>query len=198
MRFEGSHEGETRRLYSPSAPHAVGYSDERERLMNLTSVSDIVADPDLGALYAYWIRQRGGRPMPRRADINPAKIISLLPQVFIAEIFQPLRFRFRLVGSTICDRWHEDLTGKWLDELGFDELGFDGELESVLEQYASVARTGAPRVDKEEFVNEKSRYLHYRRLLLPLSDEGQIPNMLIGIQKAIGIDAYMAVVPKWM
>jgi len=131
--------------------------------------------------------------MPRRADINPAKIISLLPQVFIAKICQPMRFHFRLVGSTICDLWHEDLTGKWLDE-----LEFDGELEGVLEQYASVARTGSPRVDKEEFVNEKGRYLHYRRLPLPLSDEGPIPNMLIGIQKAIGIDGYMAAVPKWM
>jgi hypothetical protein len=97
------------------------------------------------------------------------------------------------VGSTICDRWHEDLTGKWLDE-----LKFDGDLAAVLEQYASVARTGVPRVDKEEFINEEGRYLHYRRLLLPLSEEGQMPNMLLGIQKANGIDGYTIAVPKWM
>jgi hypothetical protein len=130
--------------------------------------------------------------MPRRADIRPREIISLLPHIFIADICQPLRFRFRLVGTAICYRWHADLTGKWLDE-----LKFDGELETVLEQYASVARTGIPRVDKEEFVNENGLYLHYRRLLLPLSEEGESPNMLIGIQKAIGIDGYRAGVPKW-
>jgi hypothetical protein len=54
-----------------------------------------------------------------------------------------------------------------------------------------------PRVDKEEFVNESGLYLHYRRLLLPLSEKGESPNMLIGIQKAIGMDGYMAAVPKW-
>jgi hypothetical protein len=85
------------------------------------------------------------------------------------------------------------LTGRWLDE-----LAFDGELETVLEQYASVARTGIPRIDKEEFVNEESRYLHYQRLILPLSEEGQMPNMLIGIQKAIGIDGYLTALPKRM
>jgi hypothetical protein len=150
-----------------------------------------IADPDLRTLYTYWVRRCAGRPMPCRADISPRDIVSVIPLVFIADIFQPLRFRFRLVGTAICNRWHEDLTGKWLDE-----LGFDGERDSVLEQYASVARTGIPRIDKEEFVNEDARYLHYQRLLLPLSEDSQTPNMVIGIQKAIGIDGYLTVMPK--
>jgi hypothetical protein len=170
-----------------------GYSDNGQRPMNFTPLNKPVDDPDLAALYAYWTRQCGSRPMPSRANIKPKEIISLLPQLFIADICQPLRFRFRLVGSTICNRWHDDFTGKWLDE-----LCFDGELETVLDQYASVARTGAPRADKMEFVNEQSRYLHYPRLLLPLSEDGQMPNMLIGIQKAIGTDGYSTALPKWM
>jgi hypothetical protein len=193
MRLEGIHERKTRRLSSPDAPNPVGYSGDKERLMSLTSLREIVDDQEFGTLYAHWTRKRGGRAMPCRADINPKEFVSLLSQVFIADICQPLRFRFRLVGSAICNRWHKNFTGMWLDE-----LDFDGELEPVLEQYASVARTGVPRVDKEEFVNEKGRYLHYRRLLLPLSEDGQLPNMLIGIQKAIGIDGYIVAVPKWM
>ena len=193
MRLGGSHERKTPQLSSLGAPNPVGDSADKGRLMSLTSLHEIVDDQDLGALYAYWTRQRGGRAMPCRADIHPREIISLLPQIFIVDIFQPTRFRFRLVGTEICYRWHEDLTGKWLDE-----LEFDGELETVLEQYASVARTGIPRVDNEEFVNESGLYLHYRRLLLPLSEEGESPNKLIGIQKAIGIDGYMAAAPKWV
>jgi two-component system, sensor histidine kinase PdtaS len=181
------------RVSGPNALDSVACSNNGHRAMNLTPLSETIDDPDLAAFYAYWIHQCGSRPMPCRADINPKKFVLLLSQVFIAEICQPLRFRFRLVGTTICNRWHEDFTGKWLDE-----LDFDGKLETVLEQYASVARTGVPRVDKEEFVTEKGRYLHYRRLLLPLSEDGQMPNMLIGIQKAIGIDGYMVAVPKWM
>jgi hypothetical protein len=193
MRLAGSYERKMRRSSSPDAPNPVGYSGDKERLMNHTSLREMVDDQDLGTLYAYWTRQRGDRAMPCRADIHPRGIISLLPKIFLVDICQPLRFRFRLVGTAICDRWHADLTGKWLDE-----LEFDGELETVLDQYASVARTGIPRVDKEEFVNESGLYLHYRRLLLPLSEEGESPNMLIGIQKAIGIDGYMVAVPKWV
>ena len=152
-----------------------------------------VDDPDLKILYAYWVRQCGSRPMPCRADLDPRDIVSVIPLVFIADICRPLRFRFRLVGTAICNRWHEDLTGRWLDE-----LAFDGEREAVLEQYASVARTGIPRIDREEFVNEDTRYLHYKRLLLPLSEDGQIPSMLIGIQKAIGVDGYQTAMPKRM
>ncbi|MBK5263918.1 MAG: PAS domain-containing protein [Alphaproteobacteria bacterium] len=159
--------------------------------MNFMPLRETINDPDLATLYAYWVRQCGSRPMPRRADINPKDIVSVIPLVFIADICRPLRFRFRLVGTAICNRWREDLTGRWLDE-----LSFDGELEGVLEQYASVARTGIPRIDKEEFVNQETRYLHYQRLLLPLSDDGQMPNMLIGIQKAIGIDGYLIPMPK--
>ncbi|HWY60271.1 MAG TPA: PAS domain-containing protein [Rhizomicrobium sp.] len=164
-----------------------------QRRMNFAPLSKFLYDPDFSTLYAYWTHQCGGRTMPCRADINPRDIVSLLPLVFIVEICQPLRFRFRLVGTAICGRWHDDFTGKWLDE-----LDFDGELETVLEQYASVARIGAPRADEMEFVNGEGRYLHYRRLLLPLSEGDQMPNMLIGIQKAIGTDGYSTALPKWM
>jgi hypothetical protein len=181
------------RLSSPDAPGSMGYGRDKESSMSLTSLREIAGDGDLRALFAYWIRQRGGRAMPCRGDVRPREMISLLPQIFIADICQASRFRFRLAGTAICYRWHADLTGKYLDE-----LQFDGVLETVLEQYASVARTGIPRVDTEEFVNESGLYLHYRRLLLPLSEDGESPNMLMGIQKAIGIDGYRAVAPKWV
>jgi hypothetical protein len=153
---------------------------------------ELSADADLLALHAYWSSERGSRAMPRRADINPRKIPSLLPNVLIVEIHPPVRFCFRLAGTNICSRWGQDLTGKWLDE-----LDYDGERASVLEQYAAVVRTGEPRLDVKEFVNASGRYLHYRRLLLPLSEDGHTPNMLLGAQKAIGIDGYQVAVPRW-
>jgi hypothetical protein len=149
-------------------------------------------ETDLTALQAYWTGECGSRAMPQRSDIEPRRIPSLLPNVFIVEIYQPFRFCFRLAGTNICKRWGQNLTGKWLDE-----LDFDGERTNVLEQYANVARTGEPRLDTKEFVNGYGRYLHYRRLLLPLSEDGHTPNMLLGAQKAIGIDGYQVAVPKW-
>ena len=158
-----------------------------------TTTVDTFGDADLTALYSYWASKCGNRAMPSRADINPAEIPSLLPDVFIMEIHDPLRFRFRLVGTMICQRWNQNHTGKWLDELNFDV-----DPGTVLEQYATVALTGVPRSDLKEFVDHNSRYLHYRRLLLPLSEDGVSPNMLLGGQKAIGIDGFKLSVPNWI
>jgi hypothetical protein len=150
-------------------------------------------DTDLLILHAYWTGKRGSRAMPRRADIDPSEIPSLLPHVFLADVRDPLRFRFRLVGTAICARWGEDATWKFLDE-----LDLDGEREKVLGQFAAAVRSHRPRFDVEEFVSERGRYLHYRRVLLPLSEDGENPNMLFGGQKAIGIDGYQVAIPKWI
>jgi len=152
-----------------------------------------LGDPDLTALYAYWIAKRGDRLMPRRSDIKPSQITSLLPDIFILEVHHPLRFRFRLVGTMICQRWRQNNTGRWLDE-----LDFDGQREVTLEQYAYVARNGIPRCDIQRFVSADGQYLHYRRLLLPLSEGGTAPNMLLGSQKAVGLDGYKVALPKWI
>ena len=150
-------------------------------------------DPDLTALHEYWAGKCNGRKMPRRGDIDPTEIPSLLPHVFIAEIHHPLRFRFRLVGTAICDRWNENYNGKWLDELA---LG--NERAAVMQQYDRAAASAVPQFDSTEFTNEFGRYLHYRRLLLPLSDDGNTPTMLLGAQKAIGVDGYSVPLPKWV
>ena len=157
------------------------------------SASTTPEDPHLTALRAYWTEKRGSRTMPQRADINPREIVPLLPHIMILEIQEPLRFCFRLVGTKICERCGKNHTGKWLDE-----LDFDGSRALVLAQYGSVARTGVPQYAIDEFVNDEGRYLHYQRLLLPLSDDGLSPTMLLGMQKAIGVEGYQRSVPKWM
>lgn len=80
---------------------------------------DVIDDEDLAALHGYWVAKCCGRAMPRRSDIDPSDIPSLLPHVLIAEIHRPLRFRLRLVGTAICRRWGEDPTGRWPRGLGF-------------------------------------------------------------------------------
>jgi hypothetical protein len=58
--------------------------------------------PTSRQLYAYWDAVRNGRIAPRRSEIEPAKIASLLPQTFTAERTGLLGVRFRLAGTKIC------------------------------------------------------------------------------------------------
>jgi hypothetical protein len=155
---------------------------------------DDIIDPELRALYSYWILKRGSRRMPRRSDIDPVEIPALLPSIFLVDIGgSPLRFRFRLIGTAICARWGGDETGKYLDE-----VDVDGERELMLRQYAAVVETGKPRFDIAEFTTDGGRYLHYRRLLMPLSEDDATPNMLLGGQRGIGVEGFQIQRHRWL
>jgi len=69
-------------------------------------------------LHDYWQSKRRGRDIPDRADIDPAEIKSLLPNILISEVSDPpFRIRYRLVGGRIIQVTGMDFTGRYLDEL---------------------------------------------------------------------------------
>jgi hypothetical protein len=115
-------------------------------------------------LYDCWRQARGPRAMPARADM---------------EVHQaPQRFRFRLVGTAVVAMLGEDWTGKFVDELRQAN-------QQVTDQYVETLKRREPT----EFHNEYSKYdpsvqrkrlMHYRRLLLPMSDDEVTVNMLLG------------------
>ncbi|WP_162913022.1 PAS domain-containing protein [Rhodospirillaceae bacterium SYSU D60014] len=82
---------------------------------------------------AYWHSLRGDRNFPAKRDIDPAEIKTSLPYINIAEIHgQPLRVRYRLVGTELCRVYNEDYTGKWLHETDWGPL---------VDQYEQIYRT---------------------------------------------------------
>ncbi len=54
------------------------------------------------ALFHYWNRLRKGRPAPRRTEIEPADIKSLLSDTFILERDMRGKAIFRLAGTRVC------------------------------------------------------------------------------------------------
>jgi hypothetical protein len=69
-------------------------------------------------LYDYWQSKRRGRDIPDRADIDPAEIKPLLPNILISEVSDPpFRIRYRLIGGRIIQVTGMDFTGRYLDEL---------------------------------------------------------------------------------
>lgn len=143
-----------------------------------------IKDPDLCRLYAYWADKRGDRLFPARRDIDPSEIKSLLPYVMLVDVLrEPLDFRIRLAGTEIVSRFGEELTGRLLAQ-----IDLDGEAVSIFDCYASVVDSGEPRLDEEEFVRNDGRYMHYARLLLPLSNDQKGVDILLVGHKAIGPD----------
>ena len=58
--------------------------------------------PNTERLLDYWRARRGGRPAPRRVEIDVADFPSLAPQVFIAEAQPGGDVRFRLAGERVA------------------------------------------------------------------------------------------------
>lgn len=140
--------------------------------------------PMLRDVFDYWATKwaaamlTGEGGPPTRREIDPLELKPLLPHLLMADIErEPLRFRFRLVGTSICRHYGSDYTGRYLDQLDLDDHDAD-----IQAQYTDVATTGRPRSDLLRYVMDSGRARSYERLLLPLSDDGVRVTAIFGAQ----------------
>lgn len=137
--------------------------------------------PSLQPLLAYWKSRSGDERLPARADIDPLDIPRLLPFLYLVDVepqgggATPYRFRYRLVGTGIVERNGGDPTGHYLEE--FENRPFHA---TILEDYARCASEKRPVAAARRFMDAAGRHWPYQRLVLPLSDNGQDVNMLLG------------------
>src|SRR5690606_39909384 len=61
------------------------------------------------ALFQYWNRLRDGRPAPRRTEIEPVDIKSLLADTYIIETDARGEAVFRLAGTRLCATFGREL-----------------------------------------------------------------------------------------
>lgn len=63
-------------------------------------------------LFRYWNTIRGKRDLPRRDELEPADIRTLLPSLFILERDRNAGISFRLAGTHICALFGQELRGR--------------------------------------------------------------------------------------
>jgi hypothetical protein len=82
-------------------------------------------------LYRYWrSRLVAGRP-PARADLDiPLEVPRLLANVMLIDLIDD-RFRYRLVGSAVYERYRMELTGTWIEERSQPETDWRATLVMV-------------------------------------------------------------------
>jgi PAS domain len=136
-------------------------------------------DPRIRRLYEYW---QGARPgagrLPGRQHIDPAAIRDLLPWLWMVDVERdPLRFRYRLLGTEQVHAMERDLTGRLLDEAHPSFVG-----SSSYPHYVAAAERGeiGYRRGPPTFHVSKD-YIAIERLLLPLARDGATVDMLLAI-----------------
>jgi hypothetical protein len=131
---------------------------------------------NLRVLYGYWLSKRGGRAMPRRADLDPTEMPShLLPGITLVDVVpDQRRYVYRLVGTMEVEVRGYDPTGKSVGEAYFGENA-----EDATECYDRVVATQAPALDPLPFLERRRGYRGAESLFLPLSNDDVAVNMIM-------------------
>jgi hypothetical protein len=97
--------------------------------------------PGVRRFYEYWLAAAPPGRLPGRQHIKPEDLVPLLPRVWMLDVFRdPLRFRYRLVGTEIVRSVHRELTGQWLDEAQPETV----RNPMLRDRYRFIAETGRP------------------------------------------------------
>jgi hypothetical protein len=132
------------------------------------------------ALFDYWNDVRDGRPAPRRFDIEPSQIASILSNTVILERIDFETYRFRLAGTRVCEYFGQELRGFdlfpfWDDE--GDRMTLEHHLSVITRQF----KAGVFTFDAD---TQSGQTMSFEMLLLPLvHTRGQVDRCLGAIVK---------------
>jgi hypothetical protein len=97
--------------------------------------------PLVRRFYEYWRAVAPPGRLPGRQHIAPEDIVPLLSRLWIIDVFRdPLRFRYRLVGTDITRSVQRELTGQWLDEAQPESV----RNVNLRDRYRFILETGQP------------------------------------------------------
>lgn len=132
----------------------------------------------LADLHAYWTAKRGARFAPARADIDPVEIPRLLPHLMLIDVIEGgARFRYRLAGTEIENRFGCPMVGRRIDELMRGRYA-----EYVLSLYRELLTRRRPIYSESGYGRQEDSLLYTRRLMLPLSSDGASVDMVLAGQ----------------
>lgn len=127
---------------------------------------------------AVWRQAHGSRALPRRGDVDPAKLGGVLPHVALIDVVpdEPIDFRYRVVGQRLITAYGGNITG-----------GLHRKFASPLrrewpmyEAFVRCVHTKLPQDIVVEFRNRNQVLLSARARIWPLSDDGETVTGLLG------------------
>ncbi len=144
--------------------------DGDKQLLNLKS-------PLLAAALRYWRSKKTGDLLPGRDAIDPLELPSVLPWLNLVDVIKDgnkYRFRHRLIGTGLVERFGRDSTGAWFDDIYDPEVARRHMAylsEVVRDKRIDVARVPMPIPEKN--------FITYTRLVLPLASDGTTVDMIM-------------------
>lgn len=126
-------------------------------------------------LFGYWNEVRGKRLAPRRFEIEPARIGSVLPETFILERVEGSSYRFRLAGTRIIEALGFELRGS-----NFLDLWQDADKHAIADMLASLASQGSVGTLTFDALDSQGRRANFEAIMLPLVHTAQVIDRIVG------------------
>jgi hypothetical protein len=131
--------------------------------------------PHLKSIRDYWLDRRGRRRMPARSDLDPCDVPTLIPYFLLTDVtYDPLSFRYRLIGTQITQISGRDATGRTIDEDLYGEKA-----ERVKRAYLQVVASREPVAVREIAQFVRKDWLRIEALLLPLGETDEQVTMIL-------------------
>ncbi|HEY1384148.1 MAG TPA: PAS domain-containing protein [Dongiaceae bacterium] len=138
-----------------------------------------ITSPRIHRLFSYWQHRQQARvgKLPRRGDIAPDQIRDLLPNIMIVDVERdPLRFRYRLVGTRVVEYNGFEFTGRYLGEIGWPEE------QALFDSYAEVVQACRPFFGALDWELVQGRIGRCEFARLPLSEDGETVSQILAIE----------------
>jgi hypothetical protein len=139
---------------------------------------DEVEEPVLAFFLSYWQRKLGGRDFPLVTDFVPREVRSNLRWVVLIDALPDYAdFRYRLVGSSVCEYFLGDGTGKTVREAFAINSGL---AEGIIQLCRRACVLGRPiRCTGPSAIVADMFFPNYDSLYLPYSTDGKKADRLV-------------------
>lgn len=140
---------------------------------------DIVSDhedTDIGILLAFWKAARGNNMFPSQADLDLISIPRLAPNVFILDVEAENVFRYRYMGTAIDAHLGINLTGRTFGNFRSGRV-----LSEITSFFKTVTDTSSMGILTTRLPSETHDAITYTRVGLPIADDHQTPNKVLGL-----------------
>jgi hypothetical protein len=114
--------------------------------------------------------------MQARADFNPFDLKAQLGHLILVDVeHPPIRFRYRLVGTSITQVLRREVTGRY-----FEEVYEEPRLTALIQAFSWVVDRRSPLRIFSRTGHPGNPVYVYDCLLLPLSADGKTVNIVLG------------------
>ena len=145
-------------------------------LLELTEIPHGFSESQfITSLVSHWKSKRRDDRLPARSDFPAESLKPWMGCITLVDVVRdPMRFRWRLIGTTVTEHMGRDSGGKW-----FEDLYDAPTLAKHVSAYRTAVERGGPAYFRGnlQYVNKDYRY--FNSVHLPLAEDGTTVDMLM-------------------